>query len=185
MKIGIDIDGVLTNIATFQLERGINYFGKVVNKSGYEISDIFDCSRIKESKFWLKNLDYYTMEARIGSSEFTNYLHNLGYEIYIISARNVFLRTYTKIWLKNNNIYFDKIIYSPNKLKSVIDNDIDYMIEDSPKNTILLCNYIPVICMKAPYNEMIENDKIYMVSSFEEIYNILNSFNYKKTLKIK
>ena len=173
MKVGIDIDGVLTDIASFQLERGTKHFGNIIHKNGYEIRDIFNCSKKKEKEFWLKNLDYYTLESRSGSSEFTNYLHNIGHELYIITARNLFLKGYTKFWLKKNNIFFDKIIYSTNKLKSIKDYNINVMIEDSPKNIILLHKYIPIICMKAPYNEIIDNNCIHMVSSFEEIYNII------------
>ena len=174
MKIGVDIDGVLTDIATFQLERGSKYFGKIINKNGYEIRDIFDCSRIKESEFWLKNLDYYKMSARDGSSEFLYYLKNKGFDIYIISARNLLLRKYTNYWLKTNNIYYDKIIYSNDKLKATKDNNVDIMIEDSPKNLILLSQYIPMICMKTFYNEMIDNSNIYMAHSIDEMYSFVD-----------
>lgn len=193
MKIGIDVDGVLTDIASFQLERGAKHFGNVINKDGYEIRDIFSCSKIKETEFWLKNLDYYTMEARSGASEFTNSLHNTGHELYIITARNIFLKVYTKFWLKENNIFFDKLIYSTNKLETIKDNNINIMIEDSSKNIDSLYKYIPIICMKAPYNEMLNNNSIYMVSSFDEIYNIIenlakndeNNFINKSLIKKK
>ena len=174
MKIGIDIDGVLTDIATFQLERGVKHFGKIIDKNGYEIRDIFNCSRVKESEFWLKNLDYYKMSPRNGSSEFLSYLHNKGFDIYIISARNLLLRKYTNYWLKTNNIYYDKIIYSNDKLKIIKDNNVDIMIEDSPRNLILLSQYIPMICMKASYNEMIDNSNIYMASSIDEMYSSID-----------
>ncbi len=45
MRIGIDIDGVLTDIEQWQLDYGGKYFSKynksVVNKDGYEITTIF------------------------------------------------------------------------------------------------------------------------------------------------
>ena len=46
MRIGVDIDGVLTDIEQWQLDVGGKYFStkgkKVQNPNGYEISEIFD-----------------------------------------------------------------------------------------------------------------------------------------------
>ena len=45
MRIGIDIDGVLTDIETFELENGSKYFNKsVVNPNGYGSQNIFKVS---------------------------------------------------------------------------------------------------------------------------------------------
>lgn len=74
MKIEIDIDGFLTDIASFQLVRGQKYFGKMINEKGFEIRDIFNCSKSKKSEFWSHNLDYYSLKAREGTSEFTRHM---------------------------------------------------------------------------------------------------------------
>ena len=182
MKIGIDIDGVLTNISDYQLINGTQYFKNIYNYNGYEIKDIFNCSNRKQIVFWLKNLKYFIMNARNGASEFCFYLHNIGHEIIIISARNKILKVYTKIWLKRNNIYYDNIIFTKDKLRIIQHNDINLMIEDSPDNITVLNKEIPVICMKAPYNENINEKNIYMVSSFEEIYKIIDNIQSQKLL---
>lgn len=48
MRIGIDIDGVLTDIEKWQLDVGGKFFSKfnisVENKDGYEIAEIFNVS---------------------------------------------------------------------------------------------------------------------------------------------
>ena len=46
MRIGIDVDGVLTNLQDYQLKYGKKYFGEnvVINENGYDIQDIFGCS---------------------------------------------------------------------------------------------------------------------------------------------
>lgn len=183
MRIGIDIDGVLTDIEKFQLERGTKYFGNVINKYGYEIRNIFNCGKSKENEFWLKNLDYYKTKPREGASEFTNYLHDNGIEVFIISSRNILLQKYTNHWLRTNNIYFDRVIYTSDKLKTVKENIIDIMIEDSPKNILQLSEFIPIICMKALYNEIIEGDNVKMVSSIEEIYDYVDAFLSNKITK--
>ena len=59
MKVGIDIDGFLTDIATFQIVQGKKYFGNIVNRNGYSIREIYNCSKKEEVKFWIKNFKYY------------------------------------------------------------------------------------------------------------------------------
>ncbi len=53
MRIGIDIDGVLTDIEKFQIEYGSKYFYEkginIVNYKGYEITELFGVS-LKEDK---------------------------------------------------------------------------------------------------------------------------------------
>lgn len=48
MRIGIDIDGVLTDIEQWQLDCGGKFFSQynksIRNKDGYEITEIFEVS---------------------------------------------------------------------------------------------------------------------------------------------
>lgn len=67
MRIGIDIDGVLTDIEQWQLDYGGKFFSKfnksVVNKDKYEISEIFGVDDALDSKFWNEYLyEYVTKE---------------------------------------------------------------------------------------------------------------------------
>ena len=61
VRIGIDIDGVLTDIEKWQLEVGSKYFEKynkkIVNNKGYEISEIFDVSEELDYKLYLNYLN--------------------------------------------------------------------------------------------------------------------------------
>ena len=60
MRIGIDIDGVLTNVSRFQLDYGSMFFNKrVVNPNAFEIRDIYDVSEEEEKAFWDKYLEVY------------------------------------------------------------------------------------------------------------------------------
>ena len=179
MKIGIDIDGVLTNLSEFQLKKGLQFFKKIHNYHGYEIKDIFNCNRIKQTEFWLKNIDYFNMPPRNGASELTYYLHSKEYEVFIISARSELLKPYTQKWLKNNNIYYDTIIFSKDKLKTIKDNNVNIIIEDSPKNILSLSKEIPVIFIQAPYNKTINIPNTYQIASFNEIYDIIDNLNNK------
>lgn len=64
MIIGIDIDGVLTDIERFQLDYGSKYFFEndkktISNPNGYEIMNIFDTSIEKDNIWWEKYLVFY------------------------------------------------------------------------------------------------------------------------------
>ena len=85
MKIGIDIDGFLTDLANFQIVKGQEYFKVVKNKEAFTVKDIFECNRLDELRFWTKNLNYYNIEPRENASQFTHYLHKQGIEIYILT----------------------------------------------------------------------------------------------------
>ncbi len=93
MRIGIDIDGVLTDIEQWQLDYGGKYFSKynksVVNKDGYEITTIFEVDDNLDSQFWNEYLyEYVTKEpSRKFASEVIKKLKANGNEIYIITAR--------------------------------------------------------------------------------------------------
>ena len=53
LNIGIDVDGVLTNLEKFQLENGKKYFGEtsIVNEKAYDI--FLDVVLRKEKNFGL------------------------------------------------------------------------------------------------------------------------------------
>lgn len=74
MRIGIDIDGVLTDIEKFQIEYGSKYFhskGKsIINYKGYETTEIFGLSLKEDDDFWnIAIKDYINEPARNCASE--------------------------------------------------------------------------------------------------------------------
>ena len=57
MRIGIDIDGVLTDIEQWQLDYASKYYFEKYNKSimnhkGYETTDIFRVDQKCQHEFW-------------------------------------------------------------------------------------------------------------------------------------
>jgi len=78
MNIGIDIDGVLTDIHEFNLRHAPPFFKRkydreVVNEEPYDIRDIFNCPDKEWIAYWKRYLlKYATAEpARAGAREFT------------------------------------------------------------------------------------------------------------------
>ncbi len=191
MKIGIDIDGVLTDMESFQLDYGSKYFyekfnKKIVNANSYEVKDIFNVSKQDDDRFWDELfLDYATKcKPRAFASEITKKIHDEGNEIYIITARYLpdnehkngkKISDVVKTWLYDNKIYYDEVIISPeDKYEICLKNNIDIMIEDNKNNIEKLSKKIPVICYDARYNKDCIGENIYRCYSFYDLY-----FKYK------
>ena len=193
MKIGIDIDGVLTDLEKYQLDNGTRFYKKynkdIVNPKGYEISEIFGVDDSLDDLFWNKYFrDYSTnIDAREKADAVISKLKNEGYQIYIITARGNWLPTDNSMskdeckkividWLNRNNIKYDKIIFSPeDKLDICINNDIDIMIEDKVDNINKISTKIPVICFNARYNEECKGKNIFRGYTWHDIYNTIKN----------
>lgn len=190
MRIGIDIDGVLTNVGQFS----IDYLSKYcvenniefdIGDSYYKIAKTFNISNIDESKFWDKYLDFYPKyeKARPFASEVIKKLKDDGYKIYIITARWLTnrkdsvgnkMRETVKNWLAENDITYDELIFTKsdneNKFQEIIDNKIDLMIEDSPTNINELANITHVFCYNTDYNKNCNGENITRCYSWYDIY---------------
>jgi uncharacterized HAD superfamily protein len=83
-----------------------------------------------------------------------------------------------KNWLGENNIAYDKVLFSKgsneNKSQEIIENKIDLMIEDNPNNINELSKLVPVICYNTEYNKQCNSDKIFRCYSWYDIYNKIN-----------
>ena len=186
MRIGIDIDGVLTDEHRFIIDYGTKYFSNKgipyeLHKDIYDSEKIFEVTKEQYNEFWKQNLLYYSKNISIRpfASEVINELKKENNEIYIITAR--YLTTYenkdkelmqntAKKWLKDNNVLYDEIIFSENKLDICKEFNINVMVEDKPENILDISDKIPVICFDHPYNEKIYNNNIYRCYSWYDIY---------------
>ena len=198
MRIGIDIDGVLTDFEKWQLEVGSKFFIKynknIVNPSGYDSEDVFDATKEMDSEFWHDYLyDYAKNEpARKFAGEVIDKLKNKGYKIYIITARYLTdrnddlgkeMRNIVIEWLKENSINYDKIIFSPeDKFEICKENNINIMIEDKVENINNISEIIPVVCFNASYNKVCNGKNIYRAYTWYDVYyQITNVINNEKT----
>lgn len=191
MRIGIDIDGVLTNLEQWQLDNGSKFFSKynksVVREEGYEIPEIFNVNEELDDEFWDEYLFEYARRepARKYASEVIKMLKDSGNEIYIITARYLTdrdtedgqkMRKTVIDWLKKEDIIYDKIIFAPeDKLETCLENDVDVMIEDKVENIKKISTRIPVICFNASYNRNCKNDNIYRVYAWYGIYDLISN----------
>ena len=186
MRIGIDIDGVLTDYEKWQVDAGSKFFLKynknIVVPDGYDSDTVFNVTKEMDSAFWKEYLyDYAKNEpARKFAGEVIDILKEKGYEIYIITARYLTnkndelgkqMRDIVKEWLNENRINYDKIIFSPeDKFDICKDNSIDIMIEDKVDNINNISKILPVICFNASYNKSCIGNNIYRVYTWYDVY---------------
>lgn len=191
MRIGIDIDGVLTNDDEYILDYTSKYCFEnnlkcFIDGNLYEYrkldwnQDIINNYRSKYFVNYVKNI-----KPRRFASEIIKKLKQEGNEIIIISARyktiengnigNSNIRKCTIKWLKKNRIQYDKIIFTkPPKVKEIIENKIDLMIEDSPTTIDELAKVVEVLYYNTPYNREIKHENITRVYSWYDVYMKIN-----------
>lgn len=194
MRIGIDIDGVLTNYNQYVIEKGKEYckknkVGKWFHPNNLDTTKMFGWSYYSEFKFWITHIfDYAKNNPAIeNSADIIKKLKEDGHDIYIITSRwlassrntksifpEIFLkkkmRNTVKKWLQENEITYDHIVFLKNKSKYIIDNNIDIMIEDTPKNIECISHITKVICYHWGYNEKIEGKNIDRCYNWKDIY---------------
>lgn len=190
MRIGIDIDGVLTDMEAWQLEVASRYYylkydKDIVNPDGYYSNQMFNADISCDEEFWQEYYNLYaiTVPCRMYASEVINKLRKEGNEIYIVTARDGSQYGMTKEesnemvrrWLLENNIIYDEICFSSeDKTKDVKRLKLDMMIEDKPANIMAISKIIPVICFHAGYNKDCSGENITTCYSWYDIYSKIN-----------
>lgn len=187
MRIGIDIDGVLTDIERFVADYGSKFciengLELKMIPGHYDESKSFNWTEEQDIKFWNEYLVYYATKypTREFASDVINKLKEEGHEIYIVTARCEWglppesygkMKTFVAEWLKENNIYYDKIIYTEgSKVPYCVGNYVELMIEDCPDNVKDIATKLPVLCFDCKYNENLEGNNITRVYSWYDVY---------------
>ena len=191
MNIGVDIDGVLTDLERMALDCGTKMCVEEnipieLNLSKYWEMEKYNWTKEQEELFWNKNLVPYVVESmpRKFAPQILKKLQEEGHKIFIITARNENgmpleyegkMQELTKKWLADYGIKYKKIIFTDdaNKLRNCIENNVDIMIEDSPINIKSISKEIQVIRFDCQYNKEIEGENILTAYSWYHIYRII------------
>ena len=200
MKIGIDIDGVLTNYDDYILDFTSKYCYEHGLK-GFDNANLYEYKKLNWDENTINNyreeffLNYIKNEpARKFASEIIKKLRNDGNKIFIITARyktfengqinNENVKECTLNWLRKNKIEYDKVIFTkPPKVKEILENKIDIMIEDSPTTINELVKVVNVLYYDTRYNRDIEHENITRVYSWYDIYMKINSIKQFRSNK--
>lgn len=189
MIIGVDCDGVLTDMSAYIYEYGEKYFKrKPCNLDGYSTAEIFDCSDKDEFRFGLRYFFTYCKKwsPRSGAVEIISKLNNDGHELYEITARKFvtmhnplgwYSRFLYEQWLKKHCFSFKDIFYCSesnapdDKLNGCRKHSVDLMIEDKPDVALHLAdNGIKVLLFDTRYNQNVNHDNIVRVCDWNGVY---------------
>lgn len=195
MNIGIDIDGVMTDVLAYIKEKGKIFLNKpIVNEEGFDIADIFDVSKEVEDEFWSEYYGDYikNVQARENVGEITQKLKKEGNNIFVITSRYVkpdygfnseeeHYRI-TENFLEKNGIYYDELIYAKQpKVKEANEKKIDIFIDDSPTNIMALSKVTRVFIMDEPYNRRCYAKGAVRVRDWQEIYGEVQKIKEKNS----
>lgn len=189
MNIGIDIDGVLTELTLYMDREGEKYFGKPVeDSSALNIGKRFGFSENREDEFWDdKYYDYIiNCDFKPGAKETIAKLREDGNKIHIVTARH-FEPQYgftspedmtrkTLDSLQRNGIEYDEYVEAkPPKVSETRERGIDIFIDDEEGNIRELAKVTKVIIFDNPYNRHLNLENTYRARSWKEVYEIISS----------
>lgn len=195
MRLGIDIDNVISNFDSELLKEYIKYDKSlrntgIVNKHAkYIRNGMFDWTDDEDKLFYKNNIERIAKKLGVidGAKECIDKLHKAGHFIFIITGRDngEYTDPYnmTREWLDKNNIYYDKLILTnayDNKAKTLKckEYNIDIMLDDS----VRICsdcinNGIEAILMDTPYNRY---SNILRVKNWKEFYYYVSNYKNDK-----
>ena len=191
MNIGIDIDGVLTDLERMALDYGTKMCVEEgipidIDLNKYYENERFQFTEEQEERFWNKYLVEYVAESspRKFAPEIINKLQEEGNKIYLITARDESgmppehygkMQELTKQWLQKHNIEYEKLIFASNeeKIHKCVENNVDVMIEDCPGNIKDISKKIKVIKFDCQYNKQTNGENIITAYSWYHIYKII------------
>lgn len=178
MKIGVDIDGVVSNF--------VKNFRVIVNKA-YNIDlreqdiyvhDIYLALGISKAEAYKHIYECLTQDLEVieGAKEGLTRLCN-DHEILILTARPKELNGITEKWLKRNNIPYHNLIHLDEGNKYKADVKLDIIIEDNLTDAL---NYIGkskvILVYDHPWNKSLNVKKLFQrVYSWTEIIDIISA----------
>lgn len=195
MKIGIDTDGVLTDMSTFLRLIGKQYLKREpVKKEAYNIEEMFATSKSEKLHYGISLFINYCKNCppREKAQKVIEQLNKDGHELFEITARKFVtmknpLGWYSKKlllkWYEKHGFHFSKVIFCSEKntgeakTKACIEHGAKIMVEDRPEVAeYLVKNGITVLLFDAPYNKNLKHERIIRVHNWDEVYEKINEF---------
>lgn len=184
MNIGIDIDDTITDSFEYLMKSVSEYFNidiKYLEENEISYINLPEKYKKYEKQFakacYAKALP--NIPVKEGAQEYINKIKSMGNKIIIITARdkNLYDDPYfsTENQLKGDNINYDKLICTFDKVKACKDEKVELFIDDSINN----CKNVK----KAGINTVLftsklnrkENINIPRVSTWKEVYEYIKN----------
>ena len=193
MKIGIDIDNVISNFSEELLneymlhDKKLNNTGIINENAKFVRFRMFDWTEDEEKEFYQTNIERIAKNLKTikDSKLIIDKLKENGNEIYIITGRDngeyPNPREMTINWLKENDIYYDKLILTDTyddhaKTLECLKQGIEIMIDDSPRIlSDVKKSGIRTLLFDSRFNK--SNTDLQRVFSWKEVYKIICDLN--------
>lgn len=183
MIVGLDIDNVIADLdatyLTYFLQEDKNKRNTgIINKKAHITKGMFDWSEEEVSDFISLKMDEMGERLKVipRAKYYIDKLRRDNHKIYLLTHRkNKYWKdpeNITKRWLKQNNIKYDRLIFTQTTDKSpeCQEHHVDIMFDDSISNCKrLIMAGIPCYAVKTRYNEDYKNG-LQMVYHWKEIY---------------
>ena len=203
MNIGIDVDGVLTDIQSFNLKHAPPFFKAKFNRdvadiAANDICDVFGCGEDERYAYWKKYLlrNVILESARKDAKKIIRKLHADGHTIFIITKRvftcqddfmGKLMRFLLRNWLCRNGIKYHEIVFCDNdiadsKRTACIEKQIDIMIDDEPININAIAPIAKAICYDTTYNQDCEGENVFRAQDWDEVYEFINDITANYSL---
>lgn len=184
-RIGIDIDGCLSDSISTFIEWVYLKYGILIHKSQLSQFDIWEVTDItKEQAFSLfDNPNFINdINPKFFSVPFTEILYNGGWEIYIVTARPEESVGITTIeWLKRKQYKFNQLIFSKDKATIARDLYLDCFVEDKLSTAIELSPVCKEVYLMDDYWNRFEHDKSNIVR-VQDWFSVLNRLGFGSEL---
>ncbi len=197
MIIGVDVDGVLTNLYRYVKKRNKVYFKheKLAEKKKKNngLGELLGWSKDQDDRFWADNIFDYSINVKFykQASKYLQKLKDDGHQIYIITLRYYLGedsergKEMEKIFYKSfedNNIVYDKIFALfpvGDKLPTILEKKVDVMIDDSRFNLESISKHVPTICYHTKYNKYLKLDNMTRCKNWKQIYKTIKQMEVK------
>lgn len=202
MKIGIDIDGVLTDSLKFKLDYGKKFADEnnikySINLKRHETYEMFSWSDEIDKKFWNQYYLLYATSCKYIRDDAITVIEQLissGDEIIIVTGRedadlqriglSLSMEAITKKWLDDNCIPYHKLeIAVTHKYKYVQKNNIDIFIDDLPYFIKMFPKDYPCICFDCTYNRDIDINERNRAYDWLNVLKIINIIKEEKSIE--
>jgi 5'(3')-deoxyribonucleotidase len=171
--IKIDCDGVLRDMLPAMCSIYNDYYDDNLTPkdvTDYDVKKVFNKCPDPNRFFFREHSDYIYLNSKPCkmAKEAVEMLREKGYTIAIVTDQPTFeTQYYTLQWLKDNQIYYDTIVFT--KDKKMINGDIT--IDDNP-NVLSECYEKEKILIDAPHNR---NDKRF--KRFNTLFEYVETIN--------
>ncbi len=174
-RLGLDIDGTITNPATFvpYLNRHFKQNLTLDDLTEYDLASIL---QISDQQFW-EWMDEYEAtiyeQAELVPHVKTTLNEWAGqHDLIYITARRKHLKETTHGWFRAKNLPFNHIelVGKHDKLEAIREHQIDIFFEDKHDNAVAIAEEfdIPVILFDTPYNRLTDHKNVIRVKGWEE-----------------